>query len=73
MATLLRGPGPDDRSGSAVALAGCLDPLTLATYQWRVATNAYDTPEVLDALAGRLSAVVMYQSHDGVERRGSVG
>jgi hypothetical protein len=67
MATLLAGPGWDGRDGRAGDLAGRLDPLTLATYRWRVANNAYDAPEVLDALAGCLAAMMLSDFGDGVE------
>lgn len=70
MATLLKGPGWEGRDGHAGDLAGRLDPLTLATYRWRVANNAYDAPEVLDALAGRLAFMLLSDFSDGVEWRG---
>lgn len=73
MATLLRGPGREGRDDRAHELAGWLDPLTLAMYQWRVASNAYDSREVLDALAGRLAAVLACEPYPGVEWRGPVG
>jgi hypothetical protein len=68
MATLFAGSGRDGRDGRAGDLAGRLDPLTLATYRWRVANNAYDAPEVLDALAGRLATMMLSDSGYSVER-----
>jgi hypothetical protein len=76
MATLLAGPGWDGRDGRDGRddrdgdLVGRLDPLTLATYRWRVANNAYDAPEVLDALANSLAAIMLSDFGDGVEWRG---
>jgi hypothetical protein len=73
MATLVTGSARGGCDGSARNLAGRLDPLTLAMYRWRVASDAYDSREVRAALASRLAGVMTSDSPDGVEWRGPAG
>lgn len=68
MATLLRGPEWGWRARGRADMTGRLDPLTLAVYRWRVASDAYDAPAVLDALANRFATESRAsESFDGVE------
>lgn len=41
---------------SATPLRGGLDSIAVSWYRWRLLSGYYDTPEVLDALAGRIVA-----------------
>jgi len=53
-------------------LSGRLDPLTLATFQWRVASKLYDSPAVLDALARALRLSPAERHHLHLIARGQV-